>query len=277
MRILVDHEIVSNLESGNPMIVGIQRPADWYSRESPVQASSVDLTIGRIYLPGVGVSDSGSAANPKNEHVLRTGETAVIATRETLNFGTRTAGFGFPPSHVSVKGLLMTNPGHVDPGYTGPMRFTVINMGRADCALIAGAAIVTLLLFDLEEGAKAGWLQRRGGEPGSYPTQQTIDRLAPDFVNVRNRATEIAEGKIRDSERKWIIWAALITAVLSLAGVLATNWFTYTSGLDDVKRRTAILEQTVTDRVAIDRRIDDISNRVTDLQKRLPPEKSPPR
>src|SRR5690348_3710155 len=124
MSLLRDDEIIAAINvqpPAVPYIEGILLPADPYSKESPVQASSVDLHIGNIYLPGVRETEPGGAKNPKHDYCLKTGETAVVTTLETLHLPPNVAGFGFPPSRVSFKGLLMTNPGHVDPGYEGVM------------------------------------------------------------------------------------------------------------------------------------------------------------
>ena len=60
------------------------------------------------------------------------------------------AAYGFPPSHLSAGGLLMTNPRHIDPGYVGKLRFTVINMSAQTVTLRQGDAIVTLIIHRLE-------------------------------------------------------------------------------------------------------------------------------
>src|SRR5271163_1574285 len=129
MSLLRDEEIIAAVTSAAPYVTGVVLPADPYSKDSPVQASSIDLHIGNVYLPGEKETDLGGAKNPRQDYSLKTGETAVVTTAETLDLPSHIAGFGFPPSGVSFKGLLMTNPGHVDPGYKGVMRFTVINMG----------------------------------------------------------------------------------------------------------------------------------------------------
>src|SRR5687768_6762724 len=110
-----------NIISGGPS----QR---WEGKDDPIQASSIDLHIGKIFVPGEYESDGGPAW--KKMLSLTHGRTAVLETMEELRVPNEYAAIGFPPSHVSSKGLLMTNPGHVDPGYSGSMRFTVINMAK---------------------------------------------------------------------------------------------------------------------------------------------------
>src|SRR5579859_7198352 len=213
MGLLRDLDLVTNL--GRPQVEryvdGITLPANPFSRESPVQASSMELHIGDIYLPEAKEGPDG-AAQAKTDHVLKSGETAVVMTRETLQLPAHVAAFGFPPSRVSFKGLLMTNPGHVDPGYTGLLRFTVINMSKDPFPLNRGDAIVKLLFFTLDNPPQADWQQRN---PNGYPppTQADVNRLSKDFVDVEQRATSIAR-------TQGVQWSVGITGAVALLAAL---------------------------------------------------------
>src|SRR3989442_3559815 len=219
MSLLRDEEIIAALTAqppAVPYVEGVVLPVDPYSKDSPVQASSIDLRIGNIYLPGEKETDLGGAQNPKQDYSLKTGETAVITTLETLHLPGDIAAFGFPPSRVSFKGLLMTNPGHVDPGYEGVMRFTVINMAREAYSLRSGDRIVTLLLFELEKAVRSDWRKRNPGGEAKGPSpisQATSNRLSKDFVDVERRAKKIAKAK-------GVQWTLIVTAVVTLLGAL---------------------------------------------------------
>jgi dCTP deaminase len=217
MRLLRDEELITNLTGpeADQYITGVILPVDEYGKDSPVQASSIDLHIGTIYLPGTKESATG-AATTKPDHVLKTGETAVVTTRETLHLPLNVAAFGFPPSSVSFKGLLMTNPGHVDPGYTGYMRFTVINMGKDPYPLNSGDPIVTLLIFLLDADVHRGWVARKGAS--QLPSQRAVNRLSRDFVDVERRATGIARSQ-------GIQWSLGITTGLTLLILLLNSGF----------------------------------------------------
>jgi len=168
----------------NPLLTGFDSPADWKSKASLVQPCSIDLHIGSIFQPGIKLGKAGSAGNPKSELVLRTGQTAIVTTKESIHLLGNYAGIGFPPAHVSSRALLMTNPGHIDPGYSGRLQFTVINMGREDYVLRSNDLIVTVLIFKLANEADTNYSVRNPGPEYSI-TQTDIDRLSPDFVDVR--------------------------------------------------------------------------------------------
>lgn len=266
MSLLRDEEIIAAVTvqpPAVPYVEGVVLPADPYSKESPVQASSIDLHIGNIYLPGEKETDLGGAQRPRTEHSLKTGETAIVTTTEVLHFPNSISGFGFPPSGVSFKGLLMTNPGHVDPGYAGVMRFTVINMGREPYCLQRGGRIVTLLLFRLNQDVHSNWLQRN--PTGSIPPGHAeISRLSRDFVDVDNRAREIAK-------KEGIQWSVGITAAVTLIGILiqlSSSGRIFSRGdIEDLKKRQDTVEYDVKNRVNIEQKLQEFDNRLKELER----------
>src|SRR5262249_24020852 len=140
-----------------------------------VHSTSLDLTIGEIFIPGTSPDDLGGSNRAKREHNLGQGHTAVIRTREILRMGPHRAAIGFPPAHVSLKGLLMTNPGHIDPGYEGPLHCTVINMGQESYALNRGDRLIRVLIFEMDDG------QQRAPLPGGLPVGPTPSQISPDL------------------------------------------------------------------------------------------------
>jgi hypothetical protein len=178
------------------------------------------------------------------------GQTAVLTTTETLNMPANVAGVGFPPSSVSIKGLLMTNPGHVDPGYAGPMHFTVINMGRLPYTLRIGDRICTLLLFELDSDVQADWRHRSGlpasatsstGHPAGLGEKE-VNRLAKDFVDVEKRAKEIAKDTVRRAK-----WGAALYAGVFSVGIAVVSQFVpyYLGGIEESKKNYAVASKEV--------------------------------
>jgi len=194
--------------TSDSLLTNYIEPKDWDNKDSLVQPCSLDLHIGDIFRPGIKTGKAGSAGNPKSELVLRTGETSIVVTKESIHLKANYAGFGFPPSHISSGGLLMTNPGHIDPGYSGQLQFTVINMGKDDYVLRKDDLIVTLLIFNLGSNVDSDYSARHSGAVVKTITQGEIDRLSSDFVDVKKRATNIA--------RKTLGYATVGASVLAV-------------------------------------------------------------
>jgi hypothetical protein len=180
---------------------------------------------------------------------------------------------GFPPSRVSVQGILMTNPGQIDPGYQGPLRFTVINMGSKEYVLRKGDAIVSLVILRLTNPSSKDWLVRNSGKKGGPINWENLNHVSSDFVNVESRAQEIANKAVRDADIK-IKRAGIIMTVLAVLIPLVINGlFSYwgpawKDPLQKVQQDVAVLQsEKNVDR--LDNQIKDLQNEVKTLKKQL--------
>jgi dUTPase len=225
-----------------------------------VRGASLDLTIGGIFLPGATDGKLGSSNRGKERHQLKTGETAVVRTAERLQLPTDVAAIGFPPStRVSLAGLLTTNPGHVDPGYQGPLHLTVINMARETFALERGQRIMRLMLFRLS-GAEPGL-----GAPDSPIGEELLGALSGDFLDVRNRVdTAVERAGWRIQSR-----SALIPLGTAIAGGVLAYFLNYLISIQQVKLEVGALQAKVD---AIGSKIDlgTIEQRLQKLEAQFP-------
>src|ERR1017187_5304321 len=97
MNVLVDHQINGLLAGGQPLATHVP-PNDYQGANSRIQAASLDLSIGGIFIPGTDPEKPGGAYTPLNEFSLAQGRTAVIRTQEELRLGSELAGIAFPPA-----------------------------------------------------------------------------------------------------------------------------------------------------------------------------------
>jgi len=281
--LLRDDQLVPLVDGKDAVIVGMRRPTDWFAAESPVQPASVDLTIGKILLPGTKKEDPGGELNPLAQHILEPGRTAVVTTLEEFKMPPDIVGVGFPPSRVSFQGILMTNPGQIDPGYAGRMRFTVINMGSQDFVLRNGDPIVTLLLFKLNDRVHADWLERRAGKPGTDPSQKDLDRLAADFLDVDRRATEIsnavvtkADLQVKKAQILVPLYSGLATVIVAAVIAFFSSRFepAWREPLTHVQADVAVLKANV-DVGDLKRRLEEVE-RVVKANKKVSDIPTPP-
>lgn len=247
MKLLTDKDLHQWMIQNSPIIKGVPAPpgGDWFARDSAVQPSSIDLHIGEIFLPETKKDDPGHQGTPLRKHNLEAGHTAVVTTREIFSLPPDIAGIGFPPDSVSSQGILMTNPGHVDPGYVGSLRFTLINMGSGNYELREGDSIVTMLLFELTSPVQKDYSARRAGQSAKIGgIQNTLNCLSADFVNVERRAAKIATLEVG----KAALWAAVTPAVFSgiiaLITAFAVSWFSpsWKEPIQDIKKDLALLQ-----------------------------------
>lgn len=277
MGVLRDEDLYALIRNEQLINPAPSQP-DRYDRESSVQASSIDLHIGKVFVPGL-KNPSGEPI-PKEEWSLKTGQLAILSTLERLRLPGDVAGIGFPPSRVSIRGLLMTNPGHIDPGYEGTLHLTVINMGRDTFELKKGDLIVTVVLLKIAARPKAHW-QDRNGLPGpDQAPESALEHLSQDFVSVTERAQAIAKEAVdranlaiqqADLVNKrngvWVEWkkaryalvGSVVVALLSLVAAIANTHYASKAEMEDVK---ADLEKRVDAQIQLELRIQELKNRL---------------
>jgi dCTP deaminase len=211
---LADSQLLEMLQADHPIVTGVQLDLGTSdSSESPVQPCSLDLRIGEVFKPGALPGKPGAAGTPRSAMELQPGETAVITTREECHLPDNLAAIGFPPNSVSSRGILMTNPGHVDPGYDGKMTFTVINMGQEDYMLVAGEKIVTLLFFTLDPPASKDLRTRREARPETSKVESLLSVLSADFLNISGRVRVAAATEEQKTRRRSLFVPILISLV----------------------------------------------------------------
>ena len=264
--VLNDSQIEAQVQTLIP--TGFTPPADPYAKDSPIQPASLDLTIGLVYQPCVEEENKTTVPEGVPEYILKPGRTAIVLTREELKLPADIIAIGFPPSkQVSAKGILMTNPGQVDPGYQGKLRFTVINMGRKDFVLRQGDIIVSLILMKLQNPATKDWFARHSQQKGGPITWENLNRVSSDFVNVEERAHNIAKEAVDKADVKiknlqiWVpVYAGILTLVLTglinfLSSLLQPSW---REPLQKAQQDIAVLKS--------EKDVDQINKQIQDLQ-----------
>jgi dCTP deaminase len=212
MSALCDIDITTLL-GATPSLSDAIAPGD-----ARIKRASLDLSIGKIFLPETPPDNLGGINNPRQETSLSQGQTALIETAETLRLPTNIVAVGFPPASVTINGLLMTNPGLVDPGYEGPLRCTVINMGRKPYHLKAGDRIMRLVFIRLSHTPKSTL-----AIVSAAINEETLDRLCLDFMSIQENTKKEVESQMQNAWRTPII-AASIGLILSVAATILTNY-----------------------------------------------------
>lgn len=246
-----------------------------HRKNASIQPSSVDLRIGRILLPdsGGGQKETQVASRWR----LEPGNSAVIETRETITLSAQISGFGFPPAHLAAKGLLVTNPGHVDPGFAGTLRLTVINMGRNEILLEEGGEIISLLLFRFEANGlpvHTDYTQRR--QPDGLAPRSDWDAvrvLSPDFGNFYKRAEESAVRaavKALDAKTNYIEWIKWMVPIASIVlGVGASLAVGELAEITEIASETEVDAKFDNVRNELDEALAGVSSKLTQLERQL--------
>lgn len=173
-----------------------------------IQSSSVDLTAGKIYVPDR-IKEINKVQDFSDLAICQcsigAGETIIIELAEDIQLSKDIGGILLPPNSLAKSGIIMTNPGHIDPGYCGKLTVCLINMGRSAVTIESNSVVATLLLFKL--GSSSAGYQKG---PGVGASLKQLSKLSKDFANISERSFDLI---------KRAIWRHLVTAltVISLA------------------------------------------------------------
>ena len=248
MSILCDTELSKAIDQCPPLVSDLD-PKNHGRWNSPIQPASVDLSIGEILVPGKENDQLGSPSNPTTRYSLAQGQTAVIKTRETLTLPPDLAGLGFPPSSVSMNGILMTNPGHIDPGYKGQLRFTLNNIGKLPYELRTGDPICTAVFFHVSGTPNHDYenLDRADRPPTGNLDVELLARLSADFLDIDERAKQEAEKTVRDLDiriKRSQVAVPIIAALIAFIGAAALQvWKPWDDPISKVDSRMSQLEK----------------------------------
>ncbi|MGJ5206653.1 dCTP deaminase [Bradyrhizobium sp. HKCCYLR20261] len=222
---------------------------------SKIQPASLDLTIGRILLPIDDTSDE--AVHAETSLSLDQGETAVVETHEYLSMPRTLAAIGFPPANVSRAGLLMTNPGHIDPGFSGRLKFTVINLGKKPIQLVSGHPICTLLFFAIDAPDFA-YDQLDSTEKPEAPSERSLlATLSKDFLNVNERIQDRVTASLWKAQFGLPIIGALSAVILTIITSITASWL---SGVSELRTKVEGLEKSLS--------VKDLTARIEKLEQK---------
>ncbi len=118
-----------------------------YGDVQSVQACSYDLRVGTIIKSGMLANEGNEQVSQQGVEVLP-GEIVTIISLEEITLPPHTAGIAFAMNKWSSQGLLVLNPGHIDPGFSGPLSIKALNLRKTSITLRLRDPIFTVLFFD---------------------------------------------------------------------------------------------------------------------------------
>jgi deoxycytidine triphosphate deaminase len=215
MSLLSNTELAKYIFERNEIIIPSEDGDRHFDRQL-LQPASIDITVGEIFIPPKADDDRKEVISFTNHFTLEVGSAVLIRSEQKFKLPSGLGGFVFPKNgHFALKGILITNFGHIDPGFEGHLKFTVINMGRETFDLEAGLQIASVVLFDLSSPANPPWQPRHDAD--DYVGQaRRLPRVFMDFENTANR---VARDQVR---AEWRTKERLSFVVNLVASIMAT-------------------------------------------------------
>lgn len=270
-KMLVDHELVEAIRTKTIGLTNFDLDSiDITSSSCPIQASSLDLSVGEIYFPTPKKLDEEHALRGETGYRLAAGDSIVIETLEELSLKANISGICFPPARLARDGLMMTNPGHIDPGFSGKLTFTLINFGREECSLRKGDPISTFLFFDLGSGAQVPYNERLPKkEPKTGKIPRILNKLSPDFANFSERAENAAKLAVARAALMFELKKIYLPFVLGVATIVITQYFTSPSMVSNEELEVLLEKLDANFQSKLSQEISDTTSRLVQIEREL--------
>lgn len=246
-----------------------------YDRNSSaIQPCSIDLHIGEMYIPEKKDSDLGGKTNPnKKEIILKPGGSLLVRIEENINLPTDIGGICFAPARLSLRGMLIVNIGHIDPGFSGKLHFTVINLGKGNLSFRKGDTICTLLLFKLSKHTDSFGSEENvtiNGISVSKTIHDNLPLLSSTFMDFENTTQKTVKKEVSKANIRLPIIIAALTVGLPLLGTFFLNFFSYNDKLEKRIEQLEAQVKQIDSQVDIEKRISDLENIINNSKQAKP-------
>lgn len=205
-----------------------------------IQPSSYDLRVGTVFRGGQIINQNHQRAS--EQFVIQPGEIVSLLTMEEVRLPDNMIAIAFPMNKWSSEGLLVLNPGYVDPGFKGPLSVKIVNLRKTRISISRGQAIFTVSFFrigantahpytrnkeraerevemntkELEQSAGSIAELLKAAPDRPYTTKDEVDKIIREQPFVTRDGVEKA---IRDH---WMSWTVFFIAVIgAIAAVVA--------------------------------------------------------
>jgi deoxycytidine triphosphate deaminase len=158
-----------------------------------IKGASYDLRIGTIYYKNRILSITNYRKKilslkkfDKTIIKLLPSEIITMLTLEEVHLPDYICGTVFPINSKSSSGLLILNPGHIDPGFKGPISVCAINLSEETKYLTIGEDIFTIIFDELISKTEP-YTKNFEGDRGEYEIKfykERSSKLSPSFFDL---------------------------------------------------------------------------------------------
>ncbi|MFY9310097.1 MAG: hypothetical protein WAQ28_13710 [Bacteroidia bacterium] len=190
-----------------------------------IESCSYDLRIGTIFKSGKIYSNEFNPEENWNIEI-KPSEIVTILTLEEVNLPRHIAGTVFALNSLSSAGFLILNPGHIDPGFKGPISICAVNLSKSTIKLHYGKKIFTVIFERLDKEAEPynNKIYKNRKETEQVFFREKASGLSNSFFDLikENEYTPYLKELINQIIRQKIYTALkwLIGAIVTIAAIL---------------------------------------------------------
>lgn len=204
-----------------------------------LQPCSYDLRIGTIFRDGQLINDTHPQSN--SQVVIEPGEIISIFTLEDVILPDNITATVFAINVQSSRGLLVLNPGHIDPGFKGAISVKALNLRKVPLALSRKAPIFTIIFEELPKTTTSSYSSNITREQREREHNEREVELAPrsigELISFGKDSLYPTRQEVREIvQQHWTTWLTLIlTFIASLTGIISVFLAIGLSRQSDVK------------------------------------------
>ena len=172
------------------------------------------------------------------------GQFALLLTEEVIEIPATTLGLISMRYSIKSKGLVNISGFHVDPGFTGRLKFAVYNAGPRAITITRGQAIFLLWLADLDTETRDTYKVESG--QFTHITSEDQNRLHGDLASPANLQQGLKELGYRMTRFLWVggVLVALMGAV-AIKTLLVDPWASSRALFDKYSARLIEVERSI--------------------------------
>jgi deoxycytidine triphosphate deaminase len=241
---------ILNIESLKKLAKNDKLLGDDYLDEN-FEPASYDLRIGTIYKDGKIISND----HPKSSNYftkIKPSEIVTFHTLEKVKIPHDCCGTVFALNSYSSAGLLILNPGHIDPGFEGYISVCAINLSEQEFDVDLGNKIFTLIIEKLDDEVPKKYryqniesLTRKEFEELQYKNRfQKLSSSFFDLILSYDKSNKLLRDlKFYEKFKGWFkkIFSILVTAASILGGLYLV--FPDSSIFNKESKNKVIIEQ----------------------------------
>jgi deoxycytidine triphosphate deaminase len=208
--ILTAEDILEELKNGRLIKDG---------QTTNVQACSYDMRIGTIFWNGRIIKGKQAAGD---QVLLEPSGIISVLTLEELVLPDDIAATAFAINAMSSEGILVLNPGHVDPGFKGPLSVKAINIRSTVKSIDLGTAIFTVIFERLPKPTTQPYDKGTDREERELKSNETdVEKnpksLAKLVMLGENKPLMTGEEVDRRIMAHWMTWTIFIGTIITVA------------------------------------------------------------
>ncbi len=198
-----------------------------------VKDASYELSLGNEYFTTDLPDGIKVIIEPGNQVVIKPGQFALLITKETVTIPDNVLAFISIKASIKFRGLVNVSGFHVDPGFTGKLKFAVYNAGSKDIVLDWEQRLFPMWLCKLtspnekydgihnhQASISSDDVSRINGE---ILSPSVLSKKIDDLANTRIKELEKLVGVVQT--QKSIILTIVGSILLLALGILANTFF----------------------------------------------------